>query len=337
MAFAADPPLTMPTTAPCRRTRTKLESSAAATDRRADLATGSYVPDIVVRNEDLAKFGCDPEWIVQRTGIRERRQLRPTWRTSDLAAEGGAAAMQSADVSPADIDLIVLGTFTPDMPVPSTACQVQDRLGMRCAAFDVSAACAGFMYALVTGAQFVATGCSKLALVIGADATRGSSTRTTRKPIRCSATAPARCCSTAAATTRTDRVHAGGRRLGRRTAVHEGWRLAQSGHARNRSSAAIIHADGRPAVFKWAVRLLDDRFATCCEHAKLTIDDVDLFVLHQANIRIIDAAAEELGIDREKDVREPRPLRQHVGRQRAAGARRSHAARPHPARRATSC
>ncbi|HEY2882891.1 MAG TPA: ketoacyl-ACP synthase III, partial [Pirellulales bacterium] len=135
------------------------------------VGTGSYVPEIVVRNEDLAQYGCDPDWIFKRTGIRERRHTPPGQSTSDLAVAAARRAIEKAGVKPSEIDLVVLGTFTPDLPVPSTACQVQQKLGLHCPAFDVAAACAGFMYALVTAAQYVASGCSRLALVIGADST----------------------------------------------------------------------------------------------------------------------------------------------------------------------
>src|SRR3990172_7640917 len=134
------------------------------------LATGSYVPDNVVTNSDLEqRYGFDPAWIEQRSGILERRHAPPDTATSDLCAEAARRAIRAARVNPADIDLLVVGTFTPDHTRPSTACLVQHQLGLNAPAFDVSAACSGFMYALTTGAQFVATGNSKLALVIGGD------------------------------------------------------------------------------------------------------------------------------------------------------------------------
>ncbi len=133
------------------------------------LATGSYVPDDVVRNEDLARLGFDADWILQRTGIRERRCAPPGIATSDMAFWAAERCIAKADVSPADIDLVIVATFTPDVPVPATACLVQNRLGLNCAAMDLQNACAGFLYALITGFQYVATGCSRLALVIGSD------------------------------------------------------------------------------------------------------------------------------------------------------------------------
>src|SRR6266480_2836732 len=133
------------------------------------IGTGSYVPDNVVTNEALASLGCDADWIIQRTGIRERRHAPPEQSTSDMAFEAGKKCIASADIDRSRIDLLVVATLSPDYLLPATASALQDRLGLNCAAMDVSAACAGFMYALVTGMQFVATGCSNAALVVGAD------------------------------------------------------------------------------------------------------------------------------------------------------------------------
>src|ERR1044072_9307971 len=133
------------------------------------IGTGSYVPENVVTNDDLASLGCDAEWIIQRTGIRERRHAPPGMSTSDMALAAAEKCIQTADIDRSHIDLLVLGTLSPDYLLPATAASVQNQLGLNCAAMDVSAACAGFMYALITGMQYVATGCSKYALVIGAD------------------------------------------------------------------------------------------------------------------------------------------------------------------------
>src|SRR5690349_2535768 len=134
------------------------------------LGTGSYVPDAVVTNEHLhARLGFDSDWIVKRTGILERRHALPHQATSDLCHEAALRCIESAGIATGDIDLIVLATFTPDMSFPSTACLLQDRLGISCAAVEVEAACAGFMYALVTGAAYVLAGASDLALVVGGD------------------------------------------------------------------------------------------------------------------------------------------------------------------------
>ena len=134
------------------------------------LGTGRYLPDNVVTNHDLlASHGFDPEWIVNRTGITERRFALPHQATSDLAVHAANRCLKAAGCDPSEVDLLVVGTFTPDMSFPSTACLVQDRMKLNCPAFDLQAACAGFVYALATAAQFVAAGTSQRALVIGAD------------------------------------------------------------------------------------------------------------------------------------------------------------------------
>src|SRR5829696_1401362 len=132
--------------------------------------TGSYVPDAVVSNGHLhAKFGFDSDWIVKRTGILERRHALPHQATSDLCVEAAHDCFAKSGYTAKDCDLLVLGTFTPDMSFPSTACLVQDRLGLVGPAIEVEAACAGFMYALITAAAYVKAGVSDRALVIGGD------------------------------------------------------------------------------------------------------------------------------------------------------------------------
>ncbi len=265
------------------------------------VSTGSYVPDNVVRNEDLAAAGYDSDWIIQRTGIRERRHAPPEMATSDMAVIAAQRAMQAAGATAADIDLIVLGTFTPDWSVPATACQVQTRLGINAPAMDVQAACAGFFYALLTGMQYVATGCSNMALVIGAD------------------------CNSRIVNPADVKMYplfgdgAGAVLLSRGSpeqgllaytmgADGSGADLLCSpmGGSRCRPSVEAIEAgqhflrmEGKP-VFKWAVRLVAQTTREVLAAANMTIDDLDLIALHQANVRIIDAAAEELCLPREK-------------------------------------
>ena len=262
------------------------------------LATGSFVPDEVVRNEDLARLGFDADWILQRTGIRERRGAPPRVGHQRHGPGGGPHGIARADVSPADIDLVIVATFTPDVPVPATACLVQDRLGLNAAAMDVQNACSGFLYALVTGFQYVATGCSRWRWSIGAD------------------------CNSRIVNPQDMKMFPlfgdGGRRrlvgpwhadqgllsytLGADGSGSEMLIQADGGFALLPSSeglAANLHflrMDGR-AVFKWAIRLLDETIRGVTAYAGLKIDDLDLVVLHQANIRILDAAAQQLGID----------------------------------------
>src|SRR5262249_14695420 len=135
------------------------------------LASGSYVPDAIVSNDHLhQRLGFDSDWIVKRTGILERRHALPHQATSDLCLEAARRCIEQSGFKTSDIDLLILATFTPDMSFPSTACLVQDRLKLNCPAVDMQAACAGFMYALITGAAYIVSGASDLALIVGGDA-----------------------------------------------------------------------------------------------------------------------------------------------------------------------
>src|SRR5579884_3411639 len=135
------------------------------------VGTGSYVPDAVVSNDHLhQRFGFDSDWIVKRTGIFERRHALPHQATSDLCYQAARRCIDNAGVKTSDIDCLILATFTPDMSFPSTACLVQEQLKLTAPAVDLQAACAGFMYALITGAAYVVSGASDMALIIGGDA-----------------------------------------------------------------------------------------------------------------------------------------------------------------------
>jgi 3-oxoacyl-[acyl-carrier-protein] synthase-3 len=135
------------------------------------IGTGSYVPEKILSNADLERLvDTNDEWIVTRTGIRQRRIAAPEQSTSDLAAEAANAAMQNAGVTPEELDMIIVATVTPDMFFPSTACFVQTKIGAKNAVcFDVSAACSGFLFALETARQFIASGARRTVLVIGAE------------------------------------------------------------------------------------------------------------------------------------------------------------------------
>ena len=135
------------------------------------IGTGSYVPETILTNAELARLvETSDEWIMTRTGIRERRIASATQSTSDLAAEAAKAALQNAGIPPEELDMIIVATVTPDMFFPSTACFVQTKIGAkRAVCFDVSAACSGFLYALEIARQFIASGTQKTILVIGAE------------------------------------------------------------------------------------------------------------------------------------------------------------------------
>ena len=267
---------------------------------------GAAVPPRVVTNADLVRLGCDPEWILARSGIRERRHADPDVATSDLAAAAGAAAIASSGRSAADIDLVVLGTFTPDMCIPSTACIVQQRLGLDAPALDVTAACAGFVYAVVTAAQFVVSGTSRLPLVIGADT---NSRVVDPEDIKtwplfgdgagavllepCEPDPDGRERGLLAFA-----LGADGRGAGLLACPMSGSRQPPSleGFARREQ---FMKMDGR-AVFKWAIRLAEDNIRTVTDRAGVPLEHVDLFVLHQANARIVEGVRDSLGLPAEK-------------------------------------
>ena len=265
------------------------------------VGTGSFVPDNIVTNEALASLGCDADWIIQRTGIRERRHAPPEMSTSDMAVAAAQRCIESADIDPRQIDLVVLATLSPDYLLPATAAAVQDRLGLNCAAMDLSAACAGFMYAIVTGMQFVATGSSKFALVIGADTNSRVMNPADKKTFPlfgdgAGAVLVAKGSEKQGLLSYTLGADGSGEQLLIRPAG--GSRVPLNGEATIRSDW-FVKMDGRP-VFKWAVRLLEDSSQQVLQAAGLKTSDVALWVFHQANIRILDAAVDALAIDRQK-------------------------------------
>ncbi len=263
---------------------------------------GSFVPDSIVTNECLqSERGFDPEWIQQRTGILSRRHAPAHLATSDMAVAAAEEAIDHAGVDKSEIDLLIVGTFTGDFLCPSTACLVQTRLGLDCPAFDVQAACSGFVYALATGAQFVVTGNSGLALIIGAD----TNSRVVDQKDR--TIAPLFGDGAGAVLLRQGQPDQGliAYQLG---ADGSGGPLLEctAGGTRNPNTADDIAAgrhflkmDGRN-VFKWAVRVVQESIDLVLEKAGLTAADVSLFVLHQANIRIVQTAMDRLGIPAEK-------------------------------------
>jgi 3-oxoacyl-[acyl-carrier-protein] synthase III len=264
--------------------------------------TGSYVPDAVVSNDHLhERLGFDSDWIVKRTGILERRHALPHQATSDLAVEASLRAMNAAGVEAKDIDLVVLGTFAPDMSFPSTACLVQDRLGFVGPAIEIEAACAGFMHALVTAAAYMVAGVSETALVIGADC---NSRILNPDDIK---TYPLFGDGAGAVVLQKGSKEQGLVSYSMGSDGQGGEMLCRpSGGSRNPPSPEHLEQglqymfmDGR-AVFKWAVAILCDTIQDVLKDAGLTPDDVDLYIPHQANIRIINAACDVLRIPRQK-------------------------------------
>ncbi len=267
------------------------------------VATGSYVPDLIVTNEELEqRYDFDPGWVEQRTGILELRHLPQGQGTSDMAVEAAREAIRAAHIDKSEIDLLIVATLSPDyIGLPSTACIVQDRLGLDVPAFDVSAACSGFMYALTTGAQYIATGNSKRALVIGADTNSRYVNPTDQR------TAPLFGDGAGAVILAPGDPHQGLTcyQLGADGSGGDFLKIPVAG-SRNPSTVEqiqneehFLQMDGR-SVFKWAVRALTDTIELVLNKTGMTVHDVDHFLLHQANIRIINYAIEQLGIPPEK-------------------------------------
>ena len=265
------------------------------------VGVGSSVPDNVIRNEDLAALGYDADWIVQRTGILERRHAPPGMATSDLAVEAARRCIEHAGVDPREIDLLLLGTYTPDMPLPATACLVQDRLGLCAPAMDIHAACASFVYSLITGTQFVATGCSRLALIIGADCNSrvvNPSDERTYPLFGDAAGAVLLAAGTQEQGLLSYAIGADGSGAELLCRPMGGSRLPFT-QADDNDSRHFLHMEGRP-IFKWAIRMLRETISETLRAADMTLDDVDLVIFHQANMRIINSAVQDLGIDEAK-------------------------------------
>ncbi len=262
------------------------------------IGIGSSVPAKVVRNEDLAELGYDADWIIQRSGILERRYCEAGEATGDLATEAAQRCIENAGVDPGDIDLLLLGTYTPDMLLPSTACLVQDRLGLCAPAIDLHAACASFTYALVIAMQFVATGCSRLVLVIGADCNSRMSDPADKHTYPLFGDAGGAVLVAPGSGDQGLLSYAAGSDGSGAELLYRpmGGTLLPFTEAVEGDLRHFMKMEGRP-IFKWAVRLLRDNVAETLEVAEMTTDDVDLFIFHQANIRIINSAVEDLGID----------------------------------------
>lgn len=267
------------------------------------LGTGAAVPGEVVRNEDLAALGYDADWIVQRTGIRERRRAPAGMSTSELALSAARQCLDRAGVEASDVDLILVATMTPDTRMPSTACHLQRKLGTTAASVDLNAACAGFMYGLTTAAQFVKTGCSKRALVVGADLMMQTVNPADKKTFPlfgdgAGAVLLAAGDKEQGLVSYTLGCDGEGADL---LCIPAGGTLEPITAEALIKNRHFIYMNGRP-VFKWAVRLVADSIRCALEHANLTVDAIDHVVLHQANSRIMDAIAKDLGIDRAKLV-----------------------------------
>ena len=274
--------------------------------RAAITALGTHVPEKVVTNADLEKIvDTTDEWIRTRTGIEKRHVVEPGTPTSVIAAEAAREALRRRGIGPDEIDLIVVATVTPDMLFPATACLVQDRIGAKRAwGFDISAACSGFVYALTVGAQFVETGRHRKVMVIGADVMTtilDYQDRTTCVLFGDAAGAvllEAREDGTGILDFAHEVDGSGAPYLN----MLGGGSLHPPSHETVDKRMHYIRQQG-PHVFKYAVRKFADASEQILLHNDFTGTDVDLFVAHQANIRIIEAAQHRMGLPDSKVIK----------------------------------
>ena len=280
-------------------------------------ASGMSMGSKLMANSDLSKLGYDSDWIIQRTGIESRCHAATGEATSDFAVRSARKCLEEANMSPAGVDLIIVATMTPDHLCPSTACLVQHALGCNsAAAIDVNAACSGFVYALVMASQFVKTGCTRNALVIGAETLTAIMDPEDMKTYPLFGDGAGAILLTADSDTNL----IGGSEVTRTGFQSSGilsYKLASDGSqgdalivpacgSRHPVSAQTLEQrdqflkmDGR-TVFKWAVRMIPEIIKETLALADMRLEDVDLFIPHQANTRIIKAATESVGMDPSK-------------------------------------
>lgn len=262
------------------------------------VGTGSYLPRNVVTNDDLAKrMETSDEWIRTRTGIRQRHIAEPSQASSDLGAEASRAALASAGVAAKDIDLIIVATATPDYVFPSTACLMQAKLGAAgCAAFDIQAVCSGFVYALTIADKLIRSGQHRCALVVGSEVYSRILDWNDR------GTAVLFGDGAGAVVLKADSkpgimgsvLHADGSHAGILSVPGNicGGKIVGS---------PFLQMDGQ-AVFKFAVKVLDECARETLDQCGLSVADIDWLIPHQANVRILEATAKRLGLDRSKLV-----------------------------------
>ncbi len=263
-------------------------------------ALGTYVPPRILSNADLERMvDTNNEWIMARVGIRERHIAEKGVATSDLAVEAARRALAQRGLTPSDMEAIIVGTVTPDMLFPSTACIVQHKLGAKGAwGIDLSAACSAFLYSVQTGAQFIATGAHKRVLVIGADVMSSIIDYTDR----------ATCVLFGDGAGAVILEPAEDDSVGLIDFVHEvdgsgaGFLYMPGGGSLHPTSKEtlekkmhFVHQDGQQ-VFKFAVRKQTELCQKLLERNGLKGSDIDAFIPHQANLRIINATVERLGL-----------------------------------------
>ncbi len=262
------------------------------------IGTGSYLPEKILTNRDLEQMvDTSDEWIRSRTGIAQRHIATDDQMASDLALNASREAMKAAKVDAGEIDLIIVATTTPDVIFPSTACILQDKLGVKdCAAFDVQAVCSGFIYALATADMFIRAGKYRTALVVGAEVYSRILDWSDRSTCVLFGDGAG-----AVVLTRSDRpgiisshLHADG--------SYKDILAAPGSFSRGKiQGSPFVMMEGN-AVFKFAIKVLEDVVREALAENNLEVSDIDWLIPHQANIRIIISTAKKLGIPMEKVV-----------------------------------
>jgi 3-oxoacyl-[acyl-carrier-protein] synthase-3 len=259
---------------------------------------GCYVPERIVTNDELATLvDTNDEWIRERTGIRERRIAADEQALTDLAMPAARRALEMAEVEPATVDLVVVATVTPDMAFPSASAIIADKLGMPdAAAYDLSAGCTGFVYAIAQAHAALSSGLAKRALVVGGDVLSRILDWTDRSTVVLFGDGAG-----AVVMERVDQGGFLGFELGADGGGGENLWLPGSGSRTFEDPAKFVKMNGRE-VFKFATRVMVSSAEAILAECGKTVEDVDLYVPHQANVRIIDHAARKLGFPQEKTV-----------------------------------
>jgi 3-oxoacyl-[acyl-carrier-protein] synthase-3 len=262
--------------------------------------TGAYLPAHILTNDELAKtVDTSDEWIVQRTGITQRHIAAKGEFTSDLATNAARQALDNAGLTPTDIDLIIVATTTSDMTYPATAVLVQEKLGMRHGfAFDIQAVCSGFVYAVATADSYLKNRLAKRALIIGAETNSRILDWTDRTTCVLFGDGAGAAVLELADTEATGQ---GILATSLRSDGHYANKLYVDGGISTTQTTGVVHMEGRE-VFKHAVGMISDVVEAVLAESGYTIDDLDWFVPHQANKRIIDGAGVKLGIPPEKVI-----------------------------------
>jgi 3-oxoacyl-[acyl-carrier-protein] synthase III len=259
---------------------------------------GTYAPERILSNDELAELvDTSDEWITERTGIKERRIAAPDEAMTDLALPAARQALERAGVDPAEIDLIIVATVTPDMMFPTTSALLADMLGAPdAAAYDLLAGCTGFVYALAQAYGLITSGLSRKALVVGGDVLSKILDWTDRSTLVLF--------GDGAGAVVMERVDSGGFRGFELGADGGGGRhlwLPGSGSRRFEDTDGLVKMNGRE-VFKFATRVMVSSAEALLDEVGVSVDEIDVYVPHQANVRIIDHAIRKLGIERERVV-----------------------------------